>query len=87
MSKSGFAEPAARIMEASKRRDSGAMTAAITKELADAVALVGPASRCVERLKAYEELGAEVLILAPNPVNEDYTVAVRRVLNAFAKLN
>src|SRR5215469_263553 len=50
MSKSGFAEPAARIMEASKRRDSGAMTAAITKELADAVALVGPASRCVQRL-------------------------------------
>jgi alkanesulfonate monooxygenase SsuD/methylene tetrahydromethanopterin reductase-like flavin-dependent oxidoreductase (luciferase family) len=87
MSRSGFAEPAARIMEASKRRDSGAMTAAVTKELADAVALIGPASRCVERLKAYQEQGADVLILAPNPVNEDYSAGVRRVHNAFAKLN
>jgi alkanesulfonate monooxygenase SsuD/methylene tetrahydromethanopterin reductase-like flavin-dependent oxidoreductase (luciferase family) len=87
MSKSGFAEPAARIMEASKRRDSGAMAAAVSKELADAVALIGPASRCIERLKAYQEQGADVLILAPNPVNEEYAAGVRRVLNAFAKLN
>ncbi|MBV8136007.1 MAG: LLM class flavin-dependent oxidoreductase [Deltaproteobacteria bacterium] len=87
MSKSGFAEPAARIMEASKRRDSGAMSAAVSKELADAVALIGPASRCIERLKAYHEQGADVLILAPNPVNEDYAAAVRRVHNAFGKLN
>jgi alkanesulfonate monooxygenase SsuD/methylene tetrahydromethanopterin reductase-like flavin-dependent oxidoreductase (luciferase family) len=87
MSKSGFAEPAARIMEASKRRDSGAMAAAVSKELADAVALIGPASRCIERLKAYQEQGADVLILAPNPVNEDYAAGVRRVHKAFAKLN
>ena len=87
MSKSGFAEPAARIMEASKRRDPGAMTAAVTKELADAVALIGPASRCIERLKAYHEHGADVLILAPNPVNEDYAGAIRRIHKAFAKFN
>jgi alkanesulfonate monooxygenase SsuD/methylene tetrahydromethanopterin reductase-like flavin-dependent oxidoreductase (luciferase family) len=87
MSKSGFAEPAARIMEASKRRDSGAMAAAVSKELADAVALIGPASRCIERLRAYQEQGADVVILAPNPVNEDYAAGVRRVHNAFAKLN
>jgi alkanesulfonate monooxygenase SsuD/methylene tetrahydromethanopterin reductase-like flavin-dependent oxidoreductase (luciferase family) len=87
MSKSGFAEPAARIMEASKRRDSGAMAAAVSKELADAVALIGPASRCIERLKSYQEQGADVLILAPNPVNEDYAAALRRVHKAFAKLN
>ena len=87
MSKSGFAEPAARILEASKRRDAAAMAAAVTKELADAVALIGPASRCIERLKAYHEQGADVLILAPNPVNEDYGEAVRRIHKAFAKLN
>ena len=63
------------------------MTAAVSKELADAVALIGPASRCIERLKAYREQGADVLILAPNPVNENYAAAVRRVHNAFAKLN
>jgi alkanesulfonate monooxygenase SsuD/methylene tetrahydromethanopterin reductase-like flavin-dependent oxidoreductase (luciferase family) len=87
MSKSGFAEPAARIMEAAKRRDSEAMAAAVTNKLADAVALVGPASRCIERLKAYREKGADVLIFAPNPVNEDYASAVRRIHKAFAKLN
>jgi alkanesulfonate monooxygenase SsuD/methylene tetrahydromethanopterin reductase-like flavin-dependent oxidoreductase (luciferase family) len=86
-SKSGFAEPAARIMEAAKRRDSEAMVAAVTNELADAVALVGPASRCIERLEAYREQGADVLIFAPNPVNEDYASSVRRIHKAFAKLN
>ena len=85
--KSGFAEPAARIMEAAKRRDSAAMAAAITNEMADAVALIGPASRCIERLAAYREQGADVLILAPNAVNEDYPSAVRRIHKAFAKLN
>jgi alkanesulfonate monooxygenase SsuD/methylene tetrahydromethanopterin reductase-like flavin-dependent oxidoreductase (luciferase family) len=83
----GFAEPAARIMEASKRRDSNAMTAGVTNELADAVALIGPASRCIERLAAYREQGADVLILAPNAVNEDYPSAVRRLHKAFAKMN
>jgi alkanesulfonate monooxygenase SsuD/methylene tetrahydromethanopterin reductase-like flavin-dependent oxidoreductase (luciferase family) len=87
MSRSGFAEPAARIMEAAKRRDSQAMAAAVTNDLADAVALIGPPSRCVERLAAYREQGADVLILAPNPVNEDYANAVRRIHKQFAKLN
>jgi alkanesulfonate monooxygenase SsuD/methylene tetrahydromethanopterin reductase-like flavin-dependent oxidoreductase (luciferase family) len=87
MSKSGFAEPAARIMEASERRDSNAMAAAVTNELADAVALIGPASRCIERLAAYREQGADVLILAPNAVNEDYPSAVRLIHKAFATLN
>jgi len=87
MARSGFAEPAARIMEAAQRRDAQAMAAAITNELVDAVALAGPPSRCIERLAAYREQGAEVLILAPNPVNEDYGSAVRRIHKAFAKLN
>ena len=85
--KSGFAEPAARLIEAAKRRDSEAMVAAVTNELADAVALIGPASRCIERLAAYREQGADVLILAPNAVSEDYASAVRRIHKAFAKLN
>lgn len=87
MSNSGFAAPAARIMEAAQRRDSDAMAAAVTNELADAVALVGPATRCIERLEAYRKQGADVLILAPNPVNEDYSSSVRRINKAFAKLN
>ena len=87
MANSGFADAAGRIMEASKRRDSTAMAAAVTNELADAVALIGPASRCIERLAAYREAGADVLILAANAVDEDYTSALRRVHKTFAKLN
>jgi 5,10-methylenetetrahydromethanopterin reductase len=87
MSKSGFAEPAARILEAAKHRDSAAMAAAVTNELADAVALIGPASRCIERLEAYRKQGADVLIFAPNPINEDYASCIRRIHKAFAQLN
>lgn len=87
ISRSGFAQPAARIMEAAKRRDSAAMATAITNELADAVALIGPASRCIERLETYRKQGADVLILAPNPVDEDYASGIRRIHKAFAKLN
>lgn len=87
MAKSGFADAAGRIMEASKRRDANGMAAAVTNELADAVALIGPASRCMERLAAYRDKGADVVILVPNAVSENYASAVRRFHKAFAKLN
>ena len=55
--------------------------------MADAVALVGPASRCLERLAQYRQHGAEMPIIVPNPVGEDYVSGARRVLKAFAKAN
>jgi alkanesulfonate monooxygenase SsuD/methylene tetrahydromethanopterin reductase-like flavin-dependent oxidoreductase (luciferase family) len=84
---SGFERPASQIMEAAKRRDLAGMAAAVTHEMADAVALVGAASRCIERLQEYRAQGCEVPIFAPNPVNEDYASSVRRVLKVFEKLN
>jgi alkanesulfonate monooxygenase SsuD/methylene tetrahydromethanopterin reductase-like flavin-dependent oxidoreductase (luciferase family) len=87
LAKSGLAGPAAAIMDAAKRHDPNAMATAVTDQMCDAIALVGPASRCVERLEAYKKEGADVLIFSPNPVNEDYSTGVRRVLKAFAKLN
>jgi len=87
LANSGFAEPAARIMDAAKRRDSNAMAAAVTNQMADAVGLIGPVSRCIERLEAYRSQGADVLIFAPNPVSEGYPTCIRRVTKAFAKLN
>jgi alkanesulfonate monooxygenase SsuD/methylene tetrahydromethanopterin reductase-like flavin-dependent oxidoreductase (luciferase family) len=50
----------------------------------DALALVGPEARCRERLEQYRRAGAEVPILVPNAVEEDYSSGVRRVLKAFA---
>ena len=48
---------------------------------------IGPVSRCIERLQAYRDHGADVLILAPNPVNEVMQSSVRRLHKAFMKLN
>ncbi|HZP44092.1 MAG TPA: LLM class flavin-dependent oxidoreductase [Candidatus Binataceae bacterium] len=87
LAKSGFAEPAAQIAQAAARRDPKAMAAAITNDLADAVALVGPASRCLERLEQYRLQNPDILIFAPNAINEDYASAVRRIHRAFARLN
>ena len=84
LARSGFEEPAARIMDAAKRRDSEAMTAAVSEEMVDALALVGPETRCRERLEQYRRAGAEIPILVPNAVEEDYSAGVRRVLRAFA---
>lgn len=87
LARSGFEAAASAAMEAAKRRDAAAMADAISDEMADAIALIGPVSRCVERLDQYRRRGAELPILVPNQVNEDYSSCVRRVLNAFAKLN
>ena len=87
LTNSGFAAPAAQIAEAAKRRDMKAMAAAVTDEMSDAVALVGPASRCIERLEHYRKQGCEMPILSPTPISEDYGSAIRRALKAFKHLN
>jgi len=87
LAKSGFDAPAAKIMEAAKKRDANAMAEAVTDQMSDSVALVGPASRCIERLQEYRKQGCEVPVLVPNSVNEDYSTGVRRILKTFAKLN
>ena len=87
LARSGFGTAASAAMEAAKRRDAAAMADAISEEMVDAIALVGPASRCIERLDQYRRQGAELPILVPNAVNEDYSTSVRRVLKAFAKIN
>jgi alkanesulfonate monooxygenase SsuD/methylene tetrahydromethanopterin reductase-like flavin-dependent oxidoreductase (luciferase family) len=87
MARSGFEDAANTIMQAAKRGDANAMSAAVTEPMIDALALVGPESRCVERLGQYRRQGAELPIIVPNPVNEDYSSCVRRLLKVFAKIN
>jgi alkanesulfonate monooxygenase SsuD/methylene tetrahydromethanopterin reductase-like flavin-dependent oxidoreductase (luciferase family) len=87
MARSGFESAATAIMEAAKRSDASAMAAAVTEPMIDSLALVGPESRCFERLEQYRKHGAELPIIVPNAVNEDYSTSVRRVVKAFAKLN
>jgi alkanesulfonate monooxygenase SsuD/methylene tetrahydromethanopterin reductase-like flavin-dependent oxidoreductase (luciferase family) len=87
IARSGFENAANTIMEAAKRGDANAMSAAVTEPMVDALALVGPPSRCIERLEQYRKLGAELPIIVPNPINEDYASCVRQLLKVFAKLN
>ena len=87
IARSGFESAANAIMEAAKRGDPNAMAAAVSAPMIDALALVGPEARCFERLEQYRKHGAELPIIVPNAVNEDYSTSVRRIVKSFAKLN
>jgi alkanesulfonate monooxygenase SsuD/methylene tetrahydromethanopterin reductase-like flavin-dependent oxidoreductase (luciferase family) len=84
LARSGFAAEARKVMEAAERRDAAGMAAALSDELADSVALVGPPARCAERLAEYREQGAELPIIVPNQVSDDYQTTVRKALQALA---
>ncbi|HVH23502.1 MAG TPA: LLM class flavin-dependent oxidoreductase, partial [Pseudonocardia sp.] len=58
----------------------GAGPAALTDELLDSFCLIGPVSRCQERLAEYREAGVNLPILNP-PIGPDAAIAVIR---AFA---
>jgi 5,10-methylenetetrahydromethanopterin reductase len=81
--KSGFETEAKAAMEAAARGDRKAQVAALSNRLVDAVALVGPASRCIERLAAFREAGAEMPIIAPG--GPDTMENTRRLIQVFAK--
>jgi alkanesulfonate monooxygenase SsuD/methylene tetrahydromethanopterin reductase-like flavin-dependent oxidoreductase (luciferase family) len=87
IARSGFESAADAIMAAAKRGDATAMAAAVTEPMIDSLALVGPESRCFERLEQYRKHGADLPIIVPNAVNEDYPASVRRIVKSFARLN
>lgn len=64
--------------EAKKARE-GAGAESLSDEFLDAVCLIGPASRCRERLAAFTAAGLDLPILVP-PIGVD---GARAVLNAF----
>ncbi len=53
---------------------------AFSDDLLDAVALVGPAERCRERLEAYREAGVRLPIIVPNPVGKQSNVEVMKIM-------
>jgi len=61
----GFEREAEAARAAGERGDKAAQEAALTDELLDTLALVGPVSRCVERIEAYGEAGAQLLNIVP----------------------
>jgi len=63
--RNGFEREAEAARAAGERGDKAAQEAALTEQLLDTLALVGPVSRCVERIEAYREAGAQMLTIVP----------------------
>ena len=81
--KSGFEAEAKAVMEAAARGDRKAQAAAMSNRLLDSVALVGPASRCIERLSAFREAGAEMVIIGPG--GPDTMENTKKLIQVFSK--
>ncbi len=82
--RSGFGKEAEALSQAVAKGEQAAAAAAISDEMADALCLIGPASRCRERLQAWREAGVQLPILVPNPVKEEFGSAVRKILETLA---
>jgi alkanesulfonate monooxygenase SsuD/methylene tetrahydromethanopterin reductase-like flavin-dependent oxidoreductase (luciferase family) len=81
--KSGFAKEAAAAMDAGRRHDRDAVRVALSKEMLDAVALIGPVSRCAERIQAYRQAGADLPVIVPISSNPE--AETRRLIKEFGK--
>jgi 5,10-methylenetetrahydromethanopterin reductase len=84
LAKSGFEAEAKAAMDAAQRGDQQAQAAALSNRLVDALALVGPASRCIERLAAFREAGAQMPIIVPG-AGTDPVGNTRRLMKVFSK--
>jgi alkanesulfonate monooxygenase SsuD/methylene tetrahydromethanopterin reductase-like flavin-dependent oxidoreductase (luciferase family) len=67
-----------------QQEDRAGIAAAISDRLLDAVCLVGPHSRCQERLVALRAAGVDDPVLAPQAVQEEPFPAAQRFIEAFA---
>jgi alkanesulfonate monooxygenase SsuD/methylene tetrahydromethanopterin reductase-like flavin-dependent oxidoreductase (luciferase family) len=84
LARNGFAAEANGVARGFGQRDIDGAAAAISEKLIDAVAVAGPVSRCLERIEEYRRAGAQLPIIVPNVVNEDYSATVRKCIKAFA---
>ncbi len=82
----GFPAEAAAIARAFASGDHAALRAAISNDLLDAFALVGPPARIAERIDTMRAGGLDVPVLMPDPIDPDesYRDAVERTLLALA---
>ncbi len=63
LSNLGYHEEIAQIQKGLERNDSQSVRSAISDAMVDEIALVGPPSRCRERLEAFRSTGVQMLIL------------------------
>ncbi|MGO9060379.1 MAG: LLM class flavin-dependent oxidoreductase [Candidatus Binataceae bacterium] len=84
LAKSGFEAEAKAAMEAAQRGDQKGQAAALSNRLVDALTLVGPPSRCIERLAAFREAGAQMPIIVPG-TGSDPVGNTRNLIKIFSK--
>lgn len=87
ISASGFETEAKNISDAASRGDESAILAAISRRLLDAVCLIGPPSRCVERLAALREAGVHEPRIVAGPRSGSTAEWTQRVIKTFGPLN
>lgn len=80
---SGYAGEVEAVREAFARGDRVAAAAALSDGLVDEVCVLGPATRCRERLAELHASGLDFPILAAQPVNESYVDGARRIIEAL----
>jgi 5,10-methylenetetrahydromethanopterin reductase len=81
--RNGFEREAEAARAAGERGDKTAQEAALTDELLDSLAFVGPVSRCIERIEAYREAGAQMLNIVPG--STETNDELRQTIRAFGK--
>ncbi len=85
MARAGFEAEAQAATAAAQRGDKKGIEAAMSDKLLDSMALIGPPARCLERLAAFREAGAEVPIIRPNEIDQDPITTIRSVIKVFSK--
>jgi alkanesulfonate monooxygenase SsuD/methylene tetrahydromethanopterin reductase-like flavin-dependent oxidoreductase (luciferase family) len=85
MARAGFEAEATAAMAAAQRGDKNAIEAAMSDRLLDSMALIGPPARCLERLAAFREAGAQWPIIRPNEIDQDQSATVRSAIEVFSR--
>jgi alkanesulfonate monooxygenase SsuD/methylene tetrahydromethanopterin reductase-like flavin-dependent oxidoreductase (luciferase family) len=77
----GFEREAAAVADAFARRDRAGVAAAMTDDLVDRIAILGPAGRCREQIAAFVAAGVTTPVLSPLAIDRR---SIEAVFEAFA---
>ena len=85
MARGGFEAEAQAAMAAAQRGDKKGTEAAMSDRLLDSMALIGPPARCLERLAAFREAGADLPVIRPNEIDHDPNATIRETIKVFSR--
>jgi len=83
--RAGFEAEAQATMAAAQRGDKQGVEAAMSERLLDSMALIGPPARCLERLAAFRQAGADWPIIRPNEIDRSPAQTILDAAKVFSK--